>query len=127
METFVFHGEWISQMKNLDSKTQDKVIADIARYGSGLEPIYTDDPVVSTFVNMIKGRIDFSKDKYNEKVESGSTFGRKKKVDDKIVWEMAQKGMTAAAIADKLGCSKTSIDHCEGWKNRKMPFYNKIL
>lgn len=70
-------------------------------------------------VNLIKSKIDFSKNKYNESVEKGKNGGRRKKIDEYRVWELAQEGYTAAMIASILGCSKASIDHCEGWKKRK--------
>ena len=47
---FVFYGEWLNNIKSLDQATQDKVIADIVRYGTNEDMFYSDDPVVSTIV-----------------------------------------------------------------------------
>ena len=48
--------------------------------------------------------------------------GRKKKLDDKKVYELAKEGLTAQEVADKLGVSKSSIDKSEGWKKRNEKF-----
>ena len=77
------------------------------------------DPMVLSLVNMVKGSIDNSIDNYQKKVDMSKTAGRKKKIDDKLIWELAQQSMTAEEIALELGCSKSSIDKSEGWKNRK--------
>ena len=47
------------------------------------------------------------------------TAGRKKKIDDQKVYELAREGKTAQEVADELGVSKSAIDKNEGWKNRK--------
>jgi len=47
------------------------------------------------------------------------TAGRKKKIDDNAVYQMAKEGKSSAQIAELLGCSKSAVDHSEGWKNRK--------
>lgn len=117
--TFVMHKEWLDSIAGLPIEQQDKVIAEIVRYGTGCELAYEDDPVIMAFVNLLKSRIDFSKNKYNQKVEMSKSAGRKKKVDDEKILRLAREGKSAQQIADMLGCSKSSIDHSEGWRNRK--------
>ena len=68
---------------------------------------------------MLKGRIDYSKNQYAQKVEQGTKGGRPKKVNSEEIYRLAREGKTAQEIANTLGCSKTAIDHDEGWKNRK--------
>ena len=57
---------------------------------------------------------------YENKVEMSKTAGRKKKVNDKQIYDMAREGKTASQIALELGCSKATVDKNEGWKNRKI-------
>lgn len=117
--TFVVHREWLENIKGLPVEQQDKIIAEIVRYGVELESQHTDDTVTQALVNMVKSRIDFSKDKYGQKVEMSKAAGRKKVVDDDALRECIRAGLNASQIAQRLGCSKSTIDHSEIWKNRK--------
>lgn len=117
--TFIMRGEWLQNIAGMPIEMQDKVIAEIVRYGTGQELVYTDDYVISSIVNMVKGSIDFSIDNYEQKVMNGQKGGRKKKIDDDQIYELAKNGMTAQEIADELGVSKSSVDKSEGWKRRK--------
>lgn len=116
--TFIVHSEWLDNISNLPVDTQDKVIAEIIRYGTGMELQHNDDAIVQALVNMTKNRIDYSKDKYAQKVAGGTNAGRKKKVDDAEIWKLAQEGKKSDEIADIIGCSKSAVDHSVGWKNR---------
>lgn len=95
-DTFIMRGEWIKHVENMPLDMQDKITAEICRYGAGIPLKYEDDAVISSFVNFVKGSID----------------------NDKI-YELALKGYTAQEIANELGVSKSSIDKSEGWKKRK--------
>lgn len=117
--TFIFRQEWLNHIAQLPQDQQDKIIGDIVRYGAELEPAHEDDPVISAFVNMVKGSIDNSKERYQRKVTAGCTSGRKKKVDDARVYELAQQGKKSEEIAGELGCSISSVNHSPGWRNRK--------
>lgn len=119
-ESFVFRAEWLDNISTLPLEIQDKIIADMVRYGSRRETAYDGDPLVLSLVNMVKGRIDDSINKYEQKLEMSKAAGRKKQLDDKRVYELAHAGKTAQQIAEELGVSKSSIDKNEGWKNRKM-------
>jgi len=94
---------------------QDEIIADLVRYGCRIPTVYDDIPQISSYVNLLKGRIDFSIDKYNAKVGNS---GGKKESQNELIWRLARTPMTAQKIADELGCSKSKIDHSEGWKQR---------
>ena len=117
--TFVVHSEWLDCIATLPVEQQDKIIAEIVRHGTGVEMVHSDDVITQAFVNMVKGRIDYSKDKYAQKVEAGTTTGRKKKVNDNEIWNLAHnEGKNSEEIANILGCSKSSVDHSNGWKQR---------
>lgn len=118
-DTFIFYGEWIDNIKDLPVEEQDKVLADIVRYGTRKELQHKDDPFTSSIVNMLKGRIDITISEYEKKIEMSKNAGRKKKVDDKQIYDMARNGKTASEIALELGCSKATVDKNIGWKQRK--------
>ena len=116
--TFIVHSEWLDCIANLPIEQQDKIIAEIIRYGTGNEMVHADDAVTQAFVNMVKGRIDYSKDKYAQKIEGGKTSGRKKTINNQKIYDLAKEGKSSAEIAEILECSKSSVDHSEGWKQR---------
>lgn len=118
--TFIVHREWLDSIKNLPIEQQDKIIAEFVRYGTDLGLKHLDDALTQSFVNILKSRIDFSKNKYEKKVQAGKSAGRKKKVDDDEILRLALRGMKSAEIAEKLGVSKSTIDHSDGWKRRKL-------
>lgn len=118
--TFIVHREWLDSIKNLPIEQQDKIIAEFVRYGTDLGLKHSDDALTQSFVNILKSRIDFSKNKYEKKVQAGKSAGRKKKVDDDEILRLALGGMKSAEIAEKLGVSKSTIDHSDGWKRRKL-------
>lgn len=119
--TFVVHSEWLNNINELPIDQQDKIIAEIVRYGAGLDSMHPDDAVTQAFVNFVKGRIDFSKNKYQNKVNAGKTFGKKKKVEDGEILRLAREGKTSAEIAEILEVSKSLVDHSDEWKNRNNP------
>ena len=118
--TFIVHREWLDSIKNLPIEQQDKIIAEFVRYGTDLGLKHPDDALTQSFVNILKSRIDFSKNKYEKKVQAGKSAGRKKKVNDDEILRLALGGMKSAEIAEKLGVSKSTIDHSDGWKRRKL-------
>lgn len=118
--TFIVHREWLDSIKNLPIEQQDKIIAEFVRYGTDLGLKHPDDALTQSFVNILKSRIDFSKNKYEKKVQAGKRAGRKKKVDNDEILRLALGGMKSAEIAEKLGVSKSTIDHSDGWKKRNL-------
>ena len=119
IETFVVHKEWLDSIAGLPCDTQDSIIAEFVRYGSGLDPAHPADAIAQSFVNILKNRIDYSKDQYAKKVAMGKTAGAKKKIDDRQIYELAQEGKTATEIATILNISKSSVDHSDGWRKRR--------
>ena len=119
IETFIVHKEWLDNIAGLPVEMQDKIIADFVRYGVGLNLAHSEDPVTQSMVNMLKNRIDYSKEQYAKKVEMGKSAGRKKKLDDKQVYDLAREGRSASEVAELLGVSKSAVDHSEGWRQRK--------
>lgn len=118
-DTFIVHKEWLDNIAGLPIEQQDKVIGEFVRYGVGLDSVHNDDAVVQAFVNMLKGRIDYSKEKYQQKVDMSKTAGRKKKINDQQIYDLAKSGKTSTEIASMLEVSKSAVDHSEGWKRRK--------
>ena len=119
IDTFIVRGEWLDNIETLPLDMQDKVIAEIVRYGTRKATQYDDDPVIFSIVNGYKGRIDSTITDYENKVSMSKIAGRKKKLDSQKVYALAREGKTAQEIADELGVSKSSIDKSEGWKNRR--------
>ena len=119
-KTFIVRGEWLDNINTLPMDLQDKIIAEVVLYGTRRELQYETDPVVFSMVNMLKGRIDASINAYAEKVQKSKTAGRKKKYDNQQIYDLARSGKTAEEVAAELGCSKSTIDKSEGWKNRKI-------
>lgn len=125
--TFIMHRDWLDSIKELPVGVQDKVIAEIVRYGVEMDAEYSEDKTVQAFVNLVKKSIDKSKQNYQTKIEMSQFAGRKKKVDDAVIYKMAREGMSSKEIAEVLGCSKSAIDHSEGWKNRKKDIKENVV
>lgn len=119
LNRFVFYGEWLDNIKDLPLDVQDKIIAEIVRYGTDMERQYIDDAMVSMAVNFTKGAIDNSKNEYLKKIEAGNNYGRKKVASDEEIHALAIQGKKSSEIADILGIGKSTVDHSEGWKQRK--------
>ena len=119
LNRFVFYGEWLDNIKDLPLDVQDKIIAEIVRYGTDMERQYTDNVMVSMAVNFTKGAIDNSKNEYLKKIEAGNNYGRKKVASDEEIHALAIQGKKSSEIADILGIGKSTVDHSEGWKQRK--------
>ena len=117
--TFIVHSDWLDSLKELPIEEQDKIIDDTIRYGLDREIIHGDDPRVQAFVKMKSKDIDYSKEKYEQKKYMAQGAGRRKVIDDKAIWELAQQGNSSAKIAEILGVSKSSVDHSIGWKKRR--------
>jgi hypothetical protein len=95
IDTFVVRGEWLDNINTLPVEYQDKIIADIIRYGVRKPTVYDDDPIVFSMVNMLKGRIDSSISEYTKKVNMSKSAGRKKSLDDKAIYDLAREGLNA--------------------------------
>ena len=121
--TFVVHSEWLDAIKGFSTTIQDQIIADLVRYGCRMETVYDDIPQIAACVNLLKSRIDFSIEKWNVKTNNKGSQKEEIGERDELIWRLARTPMTSQAIADELGCSKSTIDHSEGWKQRKNDNY----
>ena len=119
IDTFIMRGEWIDNISTLPAEIQDKVLADIVRFGTGRPTLYDDDPIVFSLVNGYKGSMMNTTNEYLKRLEMSKTAGRKKKIDDKQIYDLAKTGKTAQEVADSLGISKSAVDKSDGWRNRK--------
>ena len=54
-----------------------------------------------------------------ELIPYDSFIGSKEFDFDKAIYDLAKQGKKSGEIAEILGVSKSSIDHSDGWKNRK--------
>lgn len=77
------------------------------------------DAYIASMVKLVTDEIDFSKEKYQERLVMSQFAGRKKKVDDEQILRLALTGKNSTEIAELLGISKSAVDHSEGWKQRK--------
>lgn len=119
VDNFVFYKDWLEHIQTLPVDTQDQIIAEIVRYGTGFEPAHADDIMVTTMVNFTRGAIDQKKDEYARKVSGGKNSGRKKQLNDEEVYKLARDGKSAAEIANITGMSYSSITKSNGWRERK--------
>lgn len=119
VDNFVFRKDWLEHIQTLPIETQDKVIAEIVRYGTGFSPEHADDLMITAVVNFTRGDIDSTKDKYALRVEGGKNSGRKKQLNDEEVYKLARDGKSASDIASITGLSYSSITKSVGWKERK--------
>ena len=124
--TFVVHKDWLDAIAMLPIDQQDKIIADIIRHGTELPAAHAEDPNIVSYVNLLRGRIDASKDDYARKVENGKSNGRKKKIDSREVHRLARLKKSAKEIAAEFGIGVDSVYHDEGWKNRNDPMWGLL-
>ena len=118
-ETFIIRKEWLNNIENLPLDQQDKILADIVRFGAEVALEHEDDAVVSSMVNFVKRSITAANADYASKCAAGKMGGRPKKVDDVKVYQLAREGKTSKQISEELEVSKSSVDHSDGWLNRK--------
>lgn len=112
--TFIVRGKWLDKIATMPLEYRDKIIADIVRYGTERKMEYEDDPFVSSYVNMLKENIDFSKDKYYKK----SQGGRPQKVTDEMIIEGIKNGKSSVEMAKEFGCDPSTITKRDIWKKR---------
>lgn len=120
-KTFIFHKDWFDSISTLPVEQQDKILGDIVRYGIEVPLAHDDNQMFMVAINFIKSRIDFSKEKYSQKVSNSQSAGRKKITSDDEIYSLALQGYSSAEIANILNCSKSTVDHSKGWKRRKEP------
>ena len=92
--TFIVHSEWLDAIKGYSTTVQDQIIADLVRYGCRMDTVYDDIPQISSCVNLLKSRIDFSIEKWNAKTNQETTKDGKDSKNE-LIWRMARIPMTA--------------------------------
>ena len=117
--TFIVHSEWLDDLEDLDIERQDQIIADIIRAGCEREMAHSSDKELVSKVKTYLRAITYSKKKYEDSKEQGNRGGRTKKIDDAKIEELAKAGYSSKQIAEMLNCSKSAVDHSDGWRNRK--------
>ena len=127
--TFVVHRDWIVALSKLSVEMQDQVIGDLIRYGTELPLEHEDDPIINTFVAQKIKDINFSKQKYQEKIDKGKKGGENnKKFKDEDIYIIAHDlclnrssekvSNIAETVAKQLGCSVSTVTHSIGWLQR---------
>jgi hypothetical protein len=119
VDNFVFYKLWLENIQTLPIEVQDKIIAEIVRYGTGFKSEYLDDPMVTAMVNFTRASIDKTKHDYALKVGGGKNSGRKKQLNDREVYDLAREGKTAIDISQITGLSYSAITKSLGWRERR--------
>ena len=118
--TFIFYPEWLDYINKMnDAKDRLDLYNIIASYGCCGEYSTDNAAMEQIFDAFIKTKIDIAQNNYQEKVNAGKTFGRKKVIDDNQIKMFAAQGMRAKEIASTLGISEAAVYHSEGWRSRK--------
>lgn len=117
--TFIVHRDWLEDLAGLPVDKQDKIIADFIRAGCEMPQMHSEDSDIEAHVKRTMRSINISKKKYEEKVAMSKSAGRKKKLDDEQILKLAKEGYSSKEIAEILDCSKSAVDHSDGWRARK--------
>lgn len=119
--SFIFYPEWLDCANGFAQEEERvELLKMIVDYGcTGIQHESASEALTAIFNSLIKPKIDLAQAKYGEKMESAKLGGKKKKVDEDAILEMALKGFTAKQIAAELGISTTAVYHTDAWKLRK--------
>lgn len=110
---------WIDSVKNMLNEQQMQEFSyAILMYGLYEEYHKSNDVAVQMALNFVWPQIDMMIEGYEEKREMGKKMGRKKTVDDTVVWQMFQEGKKAPEIAKLLDKPPQTIYSSEGWRER---------
>ena len=113
-ESFVFYESVAKQGDRLADKLGKEVAFDFykAVIDFGLYGVLPDEDSnvwLYGFEQTITS-ISAAKDRYSAAIENGKKGGRPKKIDADKVLELKQEGMTNKQVAERLGCSVSSIE-----------------
>lgn len=119
--TFIFYPEWLDYINRLNNEKDKLDLYDIIiSYGCHGEYSNENPMMVSIFESFIKHKIDIAQANYEDRVTMGKTVGRKKTVNDDAIKVLAQAGLKARDIAERLNISTDAVYHSEGWKTRDL-------
>ena len=121
-ETFVFYGSWRETLEGF----KEDFGADYAKEAlwnlmtlATAGDIETEKKSIIGFITgCVMPNIDAAKKRYDAAVENGKKGGRPKKIDEEEVIKLKGQGMKNREIAEKLGCSESSIEKINA-KTRK--------
>lgn len=132
-ESFVFYESVAKQGDRLANKLGKEVAYDFYKavidFGLyGVLPDEDSDVWLYGFEQTITS-IDAAKNRYAAAIENGKKGGRPKTVDADKVLELKQEGMTNKQVAERLGCSVSSIEkiNAENRKNQKNQKNSEII
>lgn len=118
--SFIFYPDWLEFIDHLNNEKDKLDLYNIiASYGCRGEYETENKMMENVFKSLIMPKIDIAQGHYEEKIEAGKAFGRKKSVDDDQIGMLARSGLRAKEIAKQLGISEAAVYHSDGWKNRK--------
>lgn len=113
---------WLESCEALPLEQKKEIYYHIIRYGIYGEEPMSDDVTAQVALNFIMPQIKNMQNSYDNKVKMGETRGRKKLVEDEVVWRMAHgEKKSAATIAEELGINIKTIYSTKGWKERNNP------
>lgn len=117
IKTFIWHGDWNIALSALNDIDRLQAYDAIVRYGAeNIEPKNLSEPAQAVFA-LIKPRIDYTKSKYESSIEVGKTGGRKLSYNPYELAKLRSQGYTAQQAAEKIGVTKSTVDHADAWRN----------
>ena len=118
--SFIFYPEWLDYIQRVADADKLDLYNIIVEYGCHGEYSNENAMMVNIFESFIRPKIDTAQKNYEEKINAGKMYGRKKTVDDEQIAFLAQQGFKAKQIASSLGVSTDAVYHSDGWKNRNL-------
>lgn len=116
---FAFYENFWTSVQALPLDQQKDVFYAIIKYGiTGEEVSIEESPIGFSFTQAFKPSLDNSVDRFNHNQENGKRGGRPSKIDSEKLRALVAKGMTAQAISEELGVSKSTIEKRDEWKHR---------
>jgi DNA-binding CsgD family transcriptional regulator len=117
-ENFVFYADWINVIKAYDDSGQQELAGELAKqiiyYGVTGE-ITSTNPIIIGLVNsMCAALIEKSKNRYQACIRNGQRGGRPKQYNAEEIIALRNSGLTHQQIADRLGCSKKTVQRALG-------------
>ena len=118
IHNFVFYASWYELIAAYDAAGQPEMASEIAKqivnYGVTGQ-ITTDNPLIVGIINgMCVPLIDKSKSRYAMSISNGGKGGRPAKYSKDEMCQLRDQGLTQQEIADRLGCSKKTVQRALG-------------
>ena len=124
-DNFVFYGSWRESLEGFREEFGDDYAKEALwnlMLAATAGDIETERKSIIGFINgAVMPNVNKAKDRYAAAIENGKKGGRPKTVDADKVLELKQEGMTNKQVAERLGCSVSSIEkiNAENRKNQK--------